>query len=93
METKVRRSFCILICIMITLSAVPAMAGANKVNINTASKAQLTTLKYVGDALADKIIKFRKATPFKKPEDIMLVKGIGPKVFNANKDKISVKGK
>jgi len=91
METKLRRSLCILVCVMVALCTLPAMADAKKVNINTAPKKQLTTLKYVGDALADRIIEFRKSTPFLNIEDIMKVKGIGPKMFDANKDQICVK--
>ncbi|MGD9823224.1 ComEA family DNA-binding protein [Desulfobacter sp.] len=91
METKLRRSLCILVCVMVTLCTLPAMADAKKMNINTAPKEQLTTLKYVGDAIADRIIEFRKTTPFMTIEDIMKVKGIGPKMFEANKDQICVK--
>ncbi|NDY74559.1 helix-hairpin-helix domain-containing protein [Desulfobacter hydrogenophilus] len=91
METKLKRNLCILICVMVTLCALPAMADAKKVNINTAPKKQLITLKYVGDALADRIIEFRNSTPFINIEDIMKVKGVGPKAFEANKDQISVK--
>ncbi|NWH06028.1 ComEA family DNA-binding protein [Desulfobacter latus] len=90
MEKKLKRSFCILVCMMVTLCALPAMADAMKVNINTAPKAQLTTLKYVGDVIADRIIEFRKSTPFTNIEDIMKVKGIGPKIFEVNKDQICV---
>ncbi len=91
METKLRRSLCILVCVMVALCTLPAMADAKKMNINTAPKEQLTTLKYVGDAIADRIIEFRKSTPFINIEDIMKVKGIGPKMFEANKDQICVK--
>lgn len=90
METKFKRSLCILVCVMVTLCTLPAMADSKKLNINTASKEQLTTLKYVGDALADRMIDFRKSTPFTTIEDIMKVKGIGIKVFEANKDQICV---
>ncbi|EIM64580.1 helix-hairpin-helix domain-containing protein [Desulfobacter postgatei] len=93
METKLRKSLCVLVCVMVTLCSLPAIAGAKMVNINTAPKEELTTLKYVGDALADRIIEFRTSTPFVNIEDIMKVKGIGPKVFEANKDQISVKDK
>jgi len=93
METKLRRTLCVLVCVMVTLCTLPTMADTKKVNINTAPKEQLTTLKYVGDALADRIIEFRKNTPFTNIEDIMKVKGIGPKTFEANKDKIVVKDK
>lgn len=90
METKFKRSLCILVCVLVTLCTLPAMADSKKLNINTASKEQLTTLKYVGDALADRMIDFRKSTPFTTIEDIMKVKGIGIKVFEANKDQICV---
>ena len=90
MKTKLKRSLCILVCVMVALCTIPAMADAKKVNVNTATKEQLTTLKYVGDAIADRIIEFRESTPFTNIEDIMKVKGIGPKMFEANKDQICV---
>lgn len=91
MKTNLRKSIFILVCVMVTFCTMPAMASAKKVNINTAPKEQLTALKHVGDALADRIIEFRKDKPFTKIEDIMEVKGIGSKVFEANKDNICVK--
>ena len=69
----------------------PVVAGSGKININTATKKELVTLKYVGKKLADRIIEYRKAHSFEKPEDIMKVKGVGQKVFDANKDLIIVK--
>ncbi|NOX34610.1 MAG: helix-hairpin-helix domain-containing protein [Deltaproteobacteria bacterium] len=70
-----------------------AVAGTGKVNINTATKKELVTLKYVGDKIADRIIEYRKAHPFENSGDIMKVKGVGKKVFDANKDLIIVKDK
>ena len=81
----------VFISLMVMLSLVAAVASTGKVNINTAGKSQLVTLKHVGDKIADRIIEYRKAHPFKAPEDIMKVKGIGQKVFEANKDRIIVK--
>lgn len=69
----------------------PVMASSDKININTATKKELVMLKNVGDKIADRIIEYRKANPFKTPEEIMKVKGIGQKVFDANKDLIIVK--
>jgi len=69
----------------------PVIAGSGKININTASKKELVKLKHVGDKIAERIIKYREAHPFEKPEDIMKVKGIAQKVFDANKDVIIVK--
>ncbi len=65
-------------------------ASGGKVNINSANKEELMTLKYVGETIADRIIEYRKGHPFKEPSDIMKVKGIGQKVFDVNKDMIIV---
>ncbi|MFA5902858.1 MAG: helix-hairpin-helix domain-containing protein [Desulfobacula sp.] len=72
----------------------PLMAAdVEKININTASQQELMKLKYVGEKMAEKIIAYRKDKPFQKPEDIMDVKGVGEKIFNANKEMIIVKNK
>jgi competence protein ComEA len=57
-------------------------ANAVKVNINTAGKEQLMDLPRVGEKIAQRIIEYReKNGKFKRPEDIMKVKGIGEKTF------------
>lgn len=57
-------------------------ANAVKVNINTAGKEQLMDLPRVGEKIAERIIEYReKNGKFKRPEDIMKVKGIGEKTF------------
>ncbi len=62
-----------------------------KVDINTASIEQLSTLKYIGEKTAQKIVEYRKSNgPFEKVEDILNVSGIGPKTLAANKDKIVI---
>ena len=64
---------------------------SSKVNINTATLEELTTLKGVGEKYAQKIIEYRESKgPFSKPEDILNIKGIGLKIFNANKDRITI---
>ena len=61
------------------------------VNINTATKQQLTTLPQIGDSTADKIIAYRtKNGAFKSIEDIKNVDGIGDKTFEELKDLISI---
>ncbi|WP_457551282.1 ComEA family DNA-binding protein [Desulfobacula sp.] len=69
----------------------PVIAAQGKININTATKKELVTLKFVGDKIADRIIEFRKAHPFETPADIMKVKGVGQKIFDTNKQLITVK--
>ena len=62
-----------------------------KVNINTASASELTSLDGVGDATAAKIIAYRQANgSFSSIEEIKKVSGIGDKKFEAIKDSITV---
>ncbi|MBS1562208.1 MAG: helix-hairpin-helix domain-containing protein [Bacteroidetes bacterium] len=51
------------------------------VNLNTASVTELATLPGIGEKTAEKIIERRKMRPFRTPEDIMDVRGIGQKKF------------
>lgn len=60
------------------------------VNINTASKAELTDIPYVGEKTAEKIISYRENNHFTDIRDIMNVEGIGEKTFEKIKDYISV---
>jgi len=63
----------------------------DKININTATEAELETLPGVGPATASKIVAFReKNGKFKKIEDIMNVPGIGESKFSNMKDFICV---
>jgi competence protein ComEA len=65
--------------------------GALKVNINKASVDELCELKYIGSKLAERIVQYRtEHGPFETAEDIMKVRGIGQKVWDANKDMITV---
>ena len=61
------------------------------VNINSASKEELMTLKGIGETTAEAIIEYRKENKFTKIEDIKNVKGIGDKKFESIKKDIEVK--
>lgn len=52
-----------------------------KVNISSATKAELIRLPGIGEAMAERIIAQRKSTPFTSANDLMQVKGIGKKKF------------
>jgi competence protein ComEA len=53
---------------------------AGKVNINTASVEQLTTLPGVGPKLAARIVEYRqKSGTFRSPQELLNVKGVGEK--------------
>jgi len=76
---------------MIALGPVLWAQETEKININTASVLELTQLKRIGPTIAQRIVDYReKHGQFELPEDIMKVKGIGPKIFELNKDRIAV---
>ena len=63
----------------------------NRININTADEAQLTTLTGIGATRAQAIISYRQENgPFAVIEDIMNVQGIKEGTFAKIKDKIVV---
>ena len=71
--------------------ASETLASMQQVNINEADADTLATLKGIGKDRALKIIEYReKNGPFKTPEDLMKVKGIGQKIFDQNKDFITI---
>ena len=74
------------------LSGISVYAGdAAKIDINKASAEELTQLKGVGPSTAAKIVEYRdKNGPFKKPEDLTMVSGIGAKTYENNKDVIVI---
>jgi competence protein ComEA len=60
------------------------------ININKATKFELMRLPGIGEKTADVIIEYRKTKPFTKIEDIMNIKGIGPKKFEKMKEFVKV---
>lgn len=53
---------------------------AGLVNLNTATKEELQTLPGVGPAVAQRIVEYRtKFGPFKSVDELLEIKGIGPK--------------
>ncbi len=67
------------------------VASIEKININQADAKTLATLKGIGKDRAFKIIEYREMNgPFQKIEDLMKVKGIGKKIFEQNKNVLSV---
>ena len=82
----------IVVTFVMALVPVALAEEAAKVNINKASVADLMELKNIGEKYAERIVAYRdKNGPFKKIEEIMNVKGIGPKILELNKDRITVK--
>ena len=92
-----RKVFMVLITLMTVALMMawvaPTMAeDMGKVNINTATREQLMSLKGIGESYADRIIEYReKNGPLQTPEDLLKIKGIGEKTLEANQDRIVVK--
>jgi competence protein ComEA len=96
MTTKTRKGLAMgLTAALLVLSFAGAYGQTNppkaKVNINTATQAELESLPRIGPKVAQRIIDYRTQNGnFKKVEDIMKVKGIGEKIFAQIKDLITV---
>ncbi len=61
-----------------------------RVNINSASADELAKLPGIGPAKAKAIVDYRSEEPFRKPDDLRKVKGIGDKLYERVKDQITV---
>ena len=82
-----------LILALVMCLALSGIAAA-AVNINTASKEELTSLKGVGDKRAQEIINYRKKNgDFKSVDDLEKVPGIGPGIMKQIRSQVSVSGK
>ncbi|MBW2058591.1 MAG: helix-hairpin-helix domain-containing protein [Deltaproteobacteria bacterium] len=82
---------CVIIAAGMTLGLVTVAQETQKININRASIDQLIELRGIGPILAARIVQYREEHgPFQSPEDIMKVKGIGPKTWGKNRQRITV---
>ena len=64
------------------------------VNVNTATKEELTSLKGVGEKRAQEIINYRtKNDPFKTVDDLEKVPGIGPGIMKQIRSEVTTSGK
>jgi len=75
----------------VTATASAGGSDNGKININTASNAELDKLPGIGPALAERIIDYRTTNgPFQDTVDLKKVPGIGEAKYNQFKDKISL---
>jgi competence protein ComEA len=76
--------------------AAPAAAGAEsagKVDVNTASAAELASLPGIGASKAAAIIAEREKKPFASVDDLERVRGIGARTVDDLRGKVSVGGR
>ncbi|MEF9978216.1 MAG: ComEA family DNA-binding protein [Thermomonas sp.] len=78
--------------LLLSLALAGAAIAGESVNINTADAATIDrVLLNVGPAKAQAIVDYRKANgAFRSPEQLALVKGIGLKTVEKNRDRIVV---
>lgn len=81
---KIRQTLAALLIVMVG----PIVATAGPVNVNTADAETISAeLKGVGITKALAIVEFREANgPFKDPEELALVKGIGERTVELNRE-------
>ena len=92
---RTKTAIAFLLVLVSAIASLPAAAAETKkvVNINSADVSQLAMLPRVGPSVAERIVDYRKENgPFKKPEDLMLVQGIGEKTFQLLKPYLAISG-
>jgi competence protein ComEA len=78
-----------------TLWLISGMALAGPVNVNTADAETISAeLQGVGISKAIAIVEYRKANgPFRRIDDLALVKGIGARTVEINRENIRIDDK
>ena len=89
-----RTLMCMTLAAALASSVLAAQPSGNgQVNINTATVQELQLLPRVGASLAQRIVDFRAANgPFKAPEELARVKGMGEKSFARLQSYVSTTG-
>ena len=68
-----------------------ASLATQRININAAPAHELEALPGIGKGLADRIVEHReKYGPFRRPEHLMMVRGISEKRFSVLRDLVTV---
>ena len=94
MTALVRR----LVAVALLLAAVPALAAKKglsppeRIDLNRAPVTELMRLPGVGQRKAQAIVAHRQKAPFRKPEDVLQVKGFGPGWLQKVKGNVTVGG-
>ena len=75
------RVICGLFVLLVLVGASSGYAQ-ERINLNTASAAELTRLPYVGQTVAQRILAHRqKHGGFKRPQDLIIIKGLSAKRY------------
>ena len=88
---RMRKGLIGLGLVMGMVLVLSSMALASKVDINTASAEELTSVSGISSTQAKKIVKYRKSHgPFMRESDIKQVPGIGPVTYGKFEDGVEV---
>lgn len=83
----------IIAALIVTAATLNAQPSAPKVNVNTATAAQLQLLPGIGTVIAQRVIEYRtQHGQFRQASDLMQVKGIGAKKLAALQPFIALTG-
>lgn len=74
------------------LAAKKALAPGERIDLNRASVSELMRLPGVGEKRAQAIVAQRQRQPFRRAEDVLAVKGLGPAWFAKVKANVVVGG-
>ena len=87
------RTILYLVPVLALCGSVVTIAAEGKVNINTAAVEELALLPRVGSVVAERIVEFRDQNGrFKRPDELLLVSGIGDRTFDLIEPYVSVEG-
>jgi len=80
-----------VIMMVLTLFSVIAYGIEGKIDINTATEAELATLPGIGNGIAKRIIEYREENiGFKSVDELIMVNGIGRKKYEKIKDLVII---
>ena len=71
----------------IFIPSIGTDTGDERISLNSSSTFELETLKGIGPAMAERIIRGR---PYSELDDLLDVKGIGPKTLEKLRDKVKL---
>jgi competence protein ComEA len=75
-----------------TLAAKKPLGPNERIDLNRASAVELMRLPGVGEKRAQAIVALRSKSAFRKAEDVLAVKGLGPKWYARVKGLVTVGG-
>ncbi len=74
------------------LAAKKALPPGERIDLNRATVAELMRIPGVGEKRAQAIVAHRQRQPFRRPEDVLAVKGLGPAWFAKVKGNLAIGG-